>query len=59
MKDSKNLKNRNNDKLSEQTPPPAVPNRAHTEMKSEAKNEKNKGGGVENENSRRERKADF
>ena len=43
MKDSKNAKNRNNDKQSEQTPSPAVPNRAHTEMKNEAKNEKNKG----------------
>ena len=43
MKDSKNVKNRNNEKLNEQTPSPAVPNRAHTEMKSETKNEKSKG----------------
>ena len=43
MKDSKNIKNRNNEKLDEQTPSPAVPNRAHTEMKSETKNEKSKG----------------
>lgn len=43
MKDTKNVKNRNNEKLDEQTPSPAVPNRAHTEMKSESKNEKNKG----------------
>ena len=42
MKDSKGLKNQNR-KLEEQTPSPAVPNRAHTEMKSETKNEKSKG----------------
>ena len=43
MKDSKNVKNRNNEKLDEQTPSPAVPNRANTEMKSDTKNAKNKG----------------
>ena len=37
MKDSKNVKNRNNEKLDEQTPSPAVPNRAHTEMSTSEK----------------------
>ena len=36
MKDSKGLKNQNR-KLEEQTPSPAVPNRAHTEMSTSEK----------------------
>lgn len=44
MKDNKNLKNRNNpEKDTNQTPPPAVPNRAHTEMKNEKNNKKDTG----------------
>ena len=39
MKENKNLKNQyNSDK--NQTPPPAVPNRANTEMKNEKNNKK-------------------
>ena len=40
MKDSKNLKNQNN-KMSEQTPSPAVSNRTHTEMNASNKNANN------------------
>ena len=40
MKDSKNLKNQNK-KTDEQTPSPAVPNRAHTEMNTSGKNSSN------------------
>jgi hypothetical protein len=38
MKETKNTKNQS---TNQQTPPPAVPNRAHTEMKNESKNQKN------------------
>ena len=39
--ENKNQKNQSkNEKNQNQTPPPAVPNRAHTEMNNGAKNEK-------------------
>lgn len=42
MKENKNAKNFNGpEKAMEQTPSPAVPNRAHTEMKNEKTNKKN------------------
>ena len=54
MKENKNAKNFNGpEKSMEQTPSPAVPNRAHTEMKSEMKSEKtNKKDGSQTTNSK-------
>ena len=53
MKESKIAKNFNGpEKAMEQTPSPAVPNRAHTEMKNEKSNNKGKSQATNTKNSK-------